>query len=80
MYTYDNTDIILKKDFEKGGHILEFSSNPSLVKSISKANENSGKEINESFESYMISAVSISTKGKTLGTIIKIKQYSPSYT
>ncbi|MDR0819954.1 MAG: hypothetical protein LBN19_00205 [Endomicrobium sp.] len=73
VYAYDNTGTILKKDFEKGGHILEISENPNLVKIISKANENPGKEINESFESYTITAVSISADGKTVGTIIKIK-------
>ncbi|OEG70766.1 hypothetical protein ATZ36_17490 [Candidatus Endomicrobiellum trichonymphae] len=73
VYAYDNTGTILKKDFKKGGHILEISENQDLVKTISKANENPGKKINESFESYMISAVSISADGKTAGTIIKIK-------
>jgi hypothetical protein len=73
VYAYDNTGNILKKDFEKGGHILEISENPNLVKIVSKANENHGKEVNESFESYMVSAVSISADGKTAGTIIKIK-------
>ncbi|BAV59189.1 hypothetical protein RSTT_609 [Candidatus Endomicrobiellum trichonymphae] len=72
MYAYDNTGTILKKDFEKGVHILEISENPNLVKIISKANENPGKEINESFENYEITAVLISADGKTAGTIIKI--------
>ncbi|OEG71666.1 hypothetical protein ATZ36_13565 [Candidatus Endomicrobiellum trichonymphae] len=73
IYAYDNTGTILKKDFEKGKHILEISENSNLVKIISKANENPGKEINESFESYAITAVSISSDGKIAGTIIKIK-------
>jgi hypothetical protein len=74
VYAYDNTGSILKKDFEKDGHILGISENLNLVKTISKANENPGKEINESFKSYMISAISISADGKTVaGTIIKIK-------
>jgi hypothetical protein len=74
VYAYDNTGSILKKDFEKGEHILEISENPNLVKIISKANENPGKEVNESFKNYVISAVSISDDGKTAaGTIIKIR-------
>jgi hypothetical protein len=73
VYAYDNTGTILKKDFEKSGHILEISENSNLVKTTTKANENPGKKINESFESYMISAVSVSADGKIAGTIIKIK-------
>jgi hypothetical protein len=73
MYAYDNTGTILKKDFEKGKYILEISENPNLVKIISKANENPGKKINESFENDVITAVSISFDGKIEGTIIKIK-------
>jgi hypothetical protein len=73
VYAYDNTGTILKKDFEKGGHMLEISENLNLVKIISKANENPGKEINESFKSHTINAVSISADGKTVGTVIKIK-------
>jgi hypothetical protein len=73
MYAHDNTGTILKKDFEKSKHILEISENPNLVKIVSKANENPGKEINESFESYAITAVSISSDDKIVGTIIRIK-------
>jgi hypothetical protein len=73
VYAYDNTGTILKKDFGKGKHILEISENPNLVNIISKANENPGKEINESFKSYTATAVSISFDGKIAGTIIKIK-------
>jgi hypothetical protein len=72
VYAYDNTGTILKKDFEKGKHILEISENPNLIKMISKANENPGKEINESFGSYAATAVSISFDGKIAKTIIKI--------
>jgi hypothetical protein len=73
VYAYDNTGTILKKDFEKGKHILEISENPNLIKIISKANENLGEKINESFENYAITAVSISSDSKIVGTIIKIK-------
>ena len=73
VYAYDNTDNILKKDFEKSGHILEISENQNLIKVITKANENPGKEVNESFDNYTITAVSISTDDKIAGTIVKIK-------
>jgi hypothetical protein len=73
VHAYDNTGAILKRDFEKGKHILEISENPNLVKIISKANKNPGKEINESFGNCAITAISISYDGKIAGTIIKIK-------
>jgi len=75
VYVYDNTreNDILKKDFKKGGHILEVSGNSNLVNIVTKANKNPGKEIDEIFENHKISAASIDAGGKAAGTIIKIK-------
>ncbi|MDR3256853.1 MAG: hypothetical protein LBT18_04345 [Endomicrobium sp.] len=73
VYAYDNTGKILKKDFEKNVHILEISKNPNLVKIVAEANENPGKEINDSLNNYTITAISINADDKIVGTIIKIK-------
>jgi hypothetical protein len=73
VYAYDNTDKLLKKDFEKDGHILEISTNSDLIQIVSKANENIGTIIQEHIKNYTISAISIDNNGKIAGTIIKVE-------
>jgi len=77
VYARDNTGNILKKNnTERDRHILEISENSNFINIVTKANENPGKEITESFENYVITALSINacnTSNKIVGTIVTTK-------
>lgn len=73
VYAYDNTKDILKDNFEKGSHLLEITKVHDLIQIVEEANENQEKEIKKIIRNYIITAISISEKGKVVGTIIKVK-------
>ncbi|MDR1941826.1 MAG: hypothetical protein LBQ47_05830 [Endomicrobium sp.] len=73
IYAYDDTGKILKKDFTKGGNIIETLLNQNFLRIISSATENPVNEIEENDGEFAISAVSIPDGEKAAATIIKAK-------
>ncbi|GHT60243.1 hypothetical protein AGMMS50222_05040 [Endomicrobiia bacterium] len=73
VYAYDNTKDILKDNFEKGSHLLEITKAHDLIQIVEEANENQEKEIKKFIRNCIITAFSISEKGKVVGTIIKVQ-------
>ncbi|MCL2390359.1 MAG: hypothetical protein FWC88_02920, partial [Endomicrobia bacterium] len=72
VFAYDKTGKFLKKDFEKGKHIVESSLNPNIIELVYKAAERNGKEIESVSEGYEITVMSIADRNKLYATIIKI--------
>jgi hypothetical protein len=73
-YAYDRSGTILKKDFTKGGNIIESVLNGDFLRALSLAGETPGNEIFENSEKFAISAFSIpKAGGKISGTLIKAK-------
>lgn len=73
IYAYDKTGKILKKGFSHGNHILESLAEPSILKIINKSMEKPGKEFTEQNFDFDITAISIGSKNKPSGIIIKAK-------
>lgn len=63
----------MKDNFEKGSHLLEITKVHDLIQIVEEANENQEKEIKKFTRNYIITAISISEKGKVVGTIIKVQ-------
>jgi hypothetical protein len=71
VYFYDTTEKFLKKDIREGINILEASELTEILKIISDANDNPGKELSCDINGISVTTVSIPENGKVSATIIK---------
>ena len=72
VFAYDKTGSFLKRDFEKGKHIVESSLNHDIIELVYKSVEQYGKEIESVSGMYKITAMSTADRNKLYATIIKI--------
>lgn len=72
VYSYDNTDKFLKKDFSENGNILEAALLPEIIDMVSKSYEIPGTEVNGFIGEDTVTALALGEKDKIFATIIKI--------
>ena len=72
VYSYDNTDKFLKKDFSENGNILEAALLPEIIDMVSKSYEILGTEVNGFIGEDTVTALALGEKDKIFATIIKI--------